>query len=353
MSYLWTRKRIEKMLKKVVFFKGQKGNYFTCDGNKIYYPERKLQKELDEKKITEPLVFVKHIKVVTKSGNYFISGKIVQTKPLDKLSIMNYIAGKNYDKLIKIFTEKTECLYAVETSVGEENIIKILADTGNGIEEFVSVCDDGYNKTGFLRGLLKNWAQGTKKLDILIYSDIVKTRELAKDAIEIDKDETLFLGAYLRLKGLLDKKPSLDFEIINNKYVKNKNVVCFRTKDMWYFDSLNFTPYLDEISVRTPISVDAIDAYIEENMLTYKNVEDEVVDKKVYITEENYYNIPLVNINVVDYYALQSADLKDIIKECKETLEDIRKEVGRNATRTNAIVISKLTRRKVLGLDEE
>lgn len=341
------------MLKKVVFFKGQKGNYFTCDGNKIYYPERKLQKELDEKKITEPLVFVKHIKVVTKSGNYFISGKIVQTKPLDKLSIMNYIAGKNYDKLIKIFTEKTECLYVVETSVGEENIIKILADTGNGIEEFVSVCDDGYNKTGFLRGLLKNWAQGTKKLDILIYSDIVKTRELAKDAIEIDKDETLFLGAYLRLKGLLDKKPSLDFEIINNKYVKNKNVVCFRTKDMWYFDSLNFTPYLDEISVRTPISVDAIDAYIEENMLTYKNVDDEVVDKKVYITEENYYNIPLVNINVVDYYALQSADLKDIIKECKETLEDIRKEVGRNATRTNAIVISKLTRRKVLGLDEK
>lgn len=341
------------MLKKVVFFKGQKGNYFTCDGNKIYYPERKLQKELDEKKITEPLVFVKHIKVITKSGNYFISGKIVQTKPLDKLSIMNYIDDKNYDKLIKIFTAKTECLYAVETSVGEENIIKILADTGNGIEEFVSVCDDGYNKTGFLRGLLKNWAQGTKKLDILIYSDIVKTRELAKDAIEIDKDETLFLGAYLRLKGLLDKKPSLDFEIINNKYVKNKNVVCFRTKDMWYFDSLNFTPYLDELLVRTPISVDEIDAYIEENMLTYKNVEDEVVDKKVYITEENYYNIPLVNINVVDYYALQSADLKGVIKECKETLEDIRKEVGRNATRTNASVISKLTRRKVLGLDEE
>ena len=151
----------------------------------------------------------------------------------------------------------------------------------------------------------------------------------------------------------MDKKPSLDFEIINNKYVRNKNVVCFRTQDMWYFDSLNFTPYLGEILVRSPISVDKIDAYIEENMLTYKNVEDEVVDKKVYITEENYYNVPLVNINVIDYYALQSDDLKEIIKECKETLEDIRKEVGRNATRTSAKVVSKLTRRKVLGLDEE
>ena len=341
------------MLKKVVFFKGQKGNYFTCDGDKIYYPEHKLQKELDERKITEPFVFVKQIKVVTKSGNHFISGKIVQTKPLDKLSIMNYIEGKEYDKLIKIFTDKTEFLYAVETTVEEENIIKILADTGNGIEEYVSVCDDGYNKTGFLRGLLKTWTQGTKKLDVLIYSDIVKTRELAKDAIEIDKDEILFLGAYLRLKGLMDKKPSLDFEIINNKYVRNKNVVCFRTQDMWYFDSLNFTPYLGEILVRSPISVDKIDAYIEENMLTYKNVEDEVVDKKVYITEENYYNVPLVNINVIDYYALQSEDLKGIINECKETLEDIRKEVGRNATRTSASVVSKLTKRKVLGLDEE
>ena len=78
-----------------------------------------------------------------------------------------------------------------------------------------------------------------------------------------------------------------------------------------------------------------------------------IVDKKVYITEENYYNVPLVNINVIDYYALQSDDLKEIIKECKETLEDIRKEVGRNATRTSASVVSKLTRRKVLGLDEE
>ena len=45
----------------------QKGNYFTCDGDKIYYPEHKLQKELDERKITEPFVFVKQIKVVTKS----------------------------------------------------------------------------------------------------------------------------------------------------------------------------------------------------------------------------------------------------------------------------------------------
>ena len=184
-----------------------------------------------------------------------------------------------------------------------------------------------------------------------LYDEFVsKTADLLK---LLNKDEILFLGAYLRLKGLMDKKPSLDFEIINNKYVRNKNVVCFRTQDMWYFDSLNFTPYLGEILVRSPISVDKIDAYIEENMLTYKNVEDEVVDKKVYITEENYYNVPLVNINVIDYYALQSEDLKGIIKECKETLEDIRKEVGRNATRTSASVVSKLTRRKVLGLDEE
>lgn len=340
------------MLKKVVFFKGQKGNYFTCDGNKIYYPERKLQKELDEKGIKEPFLFVNHVKVVTKGNNHFISGKIVQTRKLDKISIINYIEDKVYDTLIKIYTEDTEFLYVVETSVGEENVIKILADTGKGIEEYVAVCDDGYNKTGFLKGLLKNWSQGTKKLDILIYSDIAKTRDLAKDAIEIDDDETLFLGAYLRLKGLSNRKASKEFEIINHKYVRNDNVVCFRTKDMWYFDSLNFTPYLEELPVRTAISVDKIDGYIEENMLTFKDVEEEVVDKRVYLSEDNYYNIPLININVIDYYALQSEDVKFMIEDCKNTLEDIRKEVGRNATRTNASVLSKLTKRKVLGLDD-
>lgn len=331
-------------MNKIVFLRGQKGNYFTCDGDKIYYPERSLQSEIGAS--TEPFIFVDKVTVINKGNNHFIKGRIKHTKPLEKLAIMDYILENDYTQLIKIFTEKTECLYAVENT-GDYDIIKILADTGDGIEDYIAVVDDGYNKTGFLRGLLKNWSRGTKKLDILIYSDLVKTRELAKDAIKLDANEALFLGAYLRLKT---KKKDCYF--INDTYVRSGNVVCFRTKDLWYFDSMNFIPYLkgDEPVIK-PLSQNEIEKYIEDNMLAYRPCDDEIIYKRVYMSDDSYYSLPLVNINVVDYYSLKTDEVKDMIEDCKCSLESVRREAGRNATRTNATFLSKLTKRQVLELD--
>lgn len=339
------------MLNNVVLIKGKEENYYTCDGIKIYYPEYTLQEEIDKKNITEPFIFIKDVEVMNKGKSNFIKGTIAKAKSLNKLDIINYIENDTYEQLIKIYTDDLECLYAVRQ--GDYcNIIEILADIGNGIEKFISIQDNGKNKIGFLRGLLKVWTKGTKKIDILLYQDEARTRTIARDAIELDENEALFLGAYLRLKTLYGKKRNKVFEFIDNKYVRYGNIVCFRTEDMWYFDSLNFIPYLGYEVESTVLDIDKIEQFIIDNMLTYSFDDEEIIVQNIRINCNTSYNIRLININVVDYYSLQTEELKELIRDCKEELEIDRKELGRNATRSNASLVSKLAIRNVIGLDE-
>lgn len=342
------------MLKKTVLIRGQEGNYFTSDGDIMIYPEHKLQSLIDSENITEPFLFLTNVRVEKKGKTGFINGKIRQTKPLEKIEIIDYIGSSEYQQLIKIFTPHVECLYCVEITE-DRTYIKLVADIGNGLEEFVSIEDDGVNKTGFLKGLLRTWVKGTKKVDILLYQDEAKTREIAKDAVVIDEDEALYLGAYLRLKNLVTKRVkdfSTEFEVFDNKYVRYGKTVCFRTEDMWYFDALNIIPFITYTS-KYVIDKEKIDEYITDNMLIYSNIESETVYKTIELSDINTFNIELVNIKALDYYNLQTEEIKGIIEDCKYKLEDLRRDVGRNATRNSAVLLRNLGIRNVIGLDKK
>lgn len=342
------------MLKKTVLIRGQEKNYFTSDGDIMIYPEHRLQGLIDSENITEPFLFLTNVRLEKKGKTGFINGNIRQTKPLDKLEIIDYISNKEYQQLIKIITPQVECLYCVEVT-DKATYIKLLADIGNGLEEFVSIEDNGVNKTGFLKGLLRTWVKGTKKVDVLLYQDEARTREIAKEAVRIDADEALYLGAYLRLKNLVTKRvkdSSIEFEVFDNKYVRYGNTVCFRTEDMWYFDALNIIPFIT-CTNKYVLDKEKIDEYIVENMLIYSNIESETVYKTIELSNINTFNIELVNIKALDYYNLQTEEIKGIIEECKYKLEDLRRDVGRNATRNSAALLKNLGIRNVIGLDEE
>lgn len=339
------------MSKKLVLIRGVKGNYFTSDGVKIYYPEHKLQKEIEKGAIKEPFIFLKDIKIKEKGTTCFINGIIERTKKLSPIEIMDYIKEKEYSQLLRISTDDMDFVYAIKKEIGKCDKIMLLADIGNGLEAFNSIKDNGKNNTRFLKVIATSWVRGLKKVDIMLYQDIAKIREYAKEAIEIDKEESIYLGAYLLLKNIVEKGKKEDIFLVDNKYVRLGNVVCFRTRETWYMDSMNFIPYLGYNIKEEKLDVELLENYIIENMLTYKKEENEIISKRVYVTDTTYYDINLMNIYIIDYYTLIESSYKSKIEECKKELEEVRKKVGKNVTRTNVTILQNLNIRNVLELN--